>query len=263
MASIHPTAIIADGAQIAEGVEIGPYCLVGARVSLGRGVRLYGHVVIDGDTIVGADTQIFPFTSIGLIPQDKKYAGEDSRLIIGDNNVIREHVTMNPGTSGGGGVTRVGNGGLFMVGSHIAHDCQVGDNVILANNATVAGHCQIGSHVILGGLSALHQFVRIGDFAFVGGMAGVEADVIPYGMALGNRASLAGLNIVGMKRHQLPREQIHTIRKAYRELFADEGTLMERVTAVETAHGDDEGVRRILDFIKAHSDRSFCVPKPQ
>lgn len=263
MGSIHPTAIIADGAQIAEDVDIGPYSLIGPRVTLGRGVRLYSHVVIDGDTIIGADTQIFPFASIGLAPQDKKYAGEDSRLIIGDNNVIREHVTMNPGTAGGGGLTRIGSGGLFLVGAHVAHDCLIGDNVILVNNATVGGHCQIGNHAILGGLSAVHQFVRIGDFAFVGGMTGVEADVIPYGMALGNRASLAGLNIVGMKRHQLTREQMHTIRKAYRELFSDEGTLMGRVEAVEAAYGDDEGVRRIIDFIKGQSDRSFCVPKAQ
>jgi len=262
--NIHPTAIVAEGAQLADNVQIGPYSLIGARVALGAGVKVQGHVVIDGTTQIGAGTELFPFSSIGLIPQDKKFGGEDSRLVIGENNIIREHVTMNPGTQGGGGLTQIGSNGLFMVGAHIAHDCIVGDHVILANNATVAGHCVLGDHVILGGLSALHQFVRIGDYAFVGGMAGVEADVIPYGMALGNRAALAGLNLIGLKRHQFPREQIHAIRKAYRQLFASqEGTLMQRLEEVEQAFGDDAGVEKIISFIKANTDRSFCVPKKQ
>jgi UDP-N-acetylglucosamine acyltransferase len=261
MAEIHPTALIDEGAQIGDDVSIGPYSLIGKNVSLASGVKIYGHVVIDGNTQIGSGTQIFPFSSIGLIPQDKKFDGEDSRLEIGENNVIREHVTMNPGTSGGGGVTKVGSNGLYMVGAHIAHDCIIGDDVILANNATVAGHCIIGDRVILGGLCALHQFVRIGDFAFVGGMTGVEADIIPFGMAMGNRASLAGLNLVGMRRSNIPREQIHAVRSAYKKLFAEEGTLMERVELVDKEYSDDESVQKIVNFIKSASDRSFCVPQ--
>jgi UDP-N-acetylglucosamine acyltransferase len=261
MSLIHPSAIVDSQAELADDVEIGPYSIVGARVKLASGVKLHSHVVVDGITSIGAGTEIFPFSSIGLIPQDKKYGGEESSLEIGEHNVIREHVTMHPGTKGGGGVTRIGSRGLYMVGVHIAHDCQVGNDVILANNATVAGHCLLGDFVILGGLSALHQFVRIGEFGFVGGMAGVEADVIPYGMAMGNRAVLAGLNLVGMKRRNMPREQIHKIRKAYRDLFNDEGTLMDRVEQVEQELGDDDEVMRIVNFIKSNSDRSFCVPK--
>lgn len=261
MAEIHPTALIDEGAQIGDDVSIGPYSLIGKNVSLASGVKIHGHVVIDGNTQIGSGTEIFPFSSIGLIPQDKKFGGEDSRLVIGENNVIREHVTMNPGTTGGGGVTKVGSNGLYMVGAHIAHDCIIGDDVILANNATVAGHCIIGNRVILGGLCALHQFVRVGDFAFVGGMTGVEADIIPFGMAMGNRASLAGLNLVGMRRSNIPREQIHAVRGAYKKLFAEEGTLMERVELVDKEYSDDESVQKIVSFIKSASDRSFCVPE--
>ena len=261
MSNIHASAIIGDGAQIDDDVSIGPFSIIGDGVSLAAGVKIHGHVVVDGNTSVGAGTQIFPFSAIGLAPQDKKYAGEKSRLEIGENNVIRENVTMNPGTSGGGNLTKVGSNGLYMVGSHIAHDCVIGDHVILANNATVAGHCQISDHVILGGLCALHQFVRVGEYAFVGGMTGVEADIIPFGMALGNRAALAGLNLVGMRRHNIPREQIHAVRKAYKDLFAAEGTLMERVELVDKEFSDDASVQKIVSFIKSASDRSFCVPQ--
>ncbi len=261
MADIHSSAIISDGAKINDDVSVGPFCVIGEGVSLGAGVKIHAHVVVDGNTNIGAGTQIFPFSAIGLAPQDKKFAGEESQLEIGENNVIREHVTMNPGTSGGGNITKVGSNGLFMVGSHIAHDCVIGDHVILANNATVAGHCQIGDHVILGGLCALHQFVRVGDYAFVGGMTGVEADIIPFGMALGNRAALAGLNLVGMRRHDIPREQIHAVRKAYKDLFAVEGTLMERVELVDKEFSTDVSVQKIVSFIKSASDRSFCVPQ--
>ena len=261
MSNIHESAIVGDGAQIDDDVSIGPFSVIGDGVSLAAGVKIHAHVVVDGNTSVGAGTQIFPFSAIGLAPQDKKYAGEDSRLEIGENNVIRENVTMNPGTSGGGNFTKVGSNGLYMVGSHIAHDCVIGDHVILANNATVAGHCQIADHVILGGLCALHQFVRVGEYAFVGGMTGVEADIIPFGMAIGNRAALAGLNLVGMRRHNIPREQIHAVRKAYKDLFADEGTLMERVDLVDKEFSDDASVQKIVKFIKSATDRSFCVPQ--
>lgn len=261
MANIHPSAVVDPGAHIGSGVEIGPYCVVGAHVAIGESTCLHSHVVIEGHTQVGRDCQVFPFSSIGHIPQDMKYGGEVSQLVIGDNNVIREHVTMNPGTSGGGLKTEVGSHGLFMAGSHVAHDCRVGDHVILANNATLAGHCVVEDHVILGGLSAVHQYVRIGAYAFVGGMSGVENDVIPYGMAIGNRAHLSGLNIVGLKRQGFDREQVHNLRKAYRLLFSAEGTLMERLEDVDKMFAEDTCVERIVAFIRESSDRALCVPR--
>ncbi|MEM7620811.1 MAG: acyl-ACP--UDP-N-acetylglucosamine O-acyltransferase [Pseudomonadota bacterium] len=261
MANIHPTAIIESGAEIGNDVTIGPYCVVGSHVHLGDEVQLHSHVVIEGDTKIGKGTEIFPFASIGHIPQDKKFQGENSKLEIGEHNIIREHVTMNPGTSGGTLVTKVGSHGLFMMGSHVAHDCEVGDHVILANNATLAGHCKIGDSVILGGLSAVHQFVRIGSYAFVGGMSGVENDVIPYGMVVGDRAYLNGLNIIGLKRKGFDREQIHSLRKGYRMLFATEGTLIERLEDVEKMFSDDVCVEQISTFIRTESGRSLCVPK--
>jgi UDP-N-acetylglucosamine acyltransferase len=260
-ACIHPTAIIEPGAELGAGVEVGADSIVGGKVQLGDGVRIHSHVVLAGRTVVGAGTEIFPFASIGHIPQDKKFGGEESRLIIGEQNVIREQVTMNPGTRDGGMVTEVGSHGLYMVGSHVAHDCRVGDHVILANNATLAGHCTVGDHAILGGLSAVHQFVRIGDHAFVGGMSGVEQDVIPFGMVLGNRASLAGLNIIGLKRLKFDREQIHNLRQAYRLLFSAEGTLAERLDDVDRLFANDVGVQRIVTFVRAESSRSLCVPR--
>jgi UDP-N-acetylglucosamine acyltransferase len=186
---------------------------------------------------------------------------EESRLVLGARYVIREYVTMNPGTEQGGLVTRIGDDGLFLTGAHIAHDCQVGNNVLLVNNATLGGHCVVEDHASIGGLSAVHQFVRIGVYAFIGGMSGIENDVIPFGMALGNRANLAGLNIVGLKRRGFDREQIHTLRKAYRMLFATEGTLLERLEDVEKMFPEDEAVQRIVRFIRADSSRSFCVPR--
>jgi UDP-N-acetylglucosamine acyltransferase len=260
-ARIHPTAIIESGAELGAGVEVGAYSVIGGRVQLGDGVRVHSHVVIAGRTSIGAGAEIFPFASIGHIPQDKKFCGEESRLVIGERSVIREQVTMNPGTRDGGMETVVGSDGLFMVGAHVAHDCHVGDHVILANNATLAGHCKVEDHVILGGLSAVHQFVRIGAYAFVGGMSGVEQDVIPFGMVLGNRASLAGLNIIGLKRQGFEREQIHNLRQAYRLLFSSEGTLAERLDDVDRLFSSDAGVQRIVSFIKADSSRSLCVPR--
>ena len=259
--AIDATAIVADGAVLHDDVEVGAYSVIGENVVLGAGCRVHSHVVLAGRTQIGEGCEIFPFASIGHIPQDQKFKGEQSQLVIGPRCTIREHVTMNPGTEGGGGITRVGAEGLFMVGSHVAHDCLVGDNVILANNATLAGHCVIGDHVILGGLSAVHQFVRIGAHAFVGGMSGVENDVIPFGVAIGDRASLSGLNIVGLKRRGFSRDEIHSLRNAYRLLFSNEGTLKERLIDVEAMFPSDPGVRMIIDFIKERSDRSLCVPK--
>jgi UDP-N-acetylglucosamine acyltransferase len=260
---IHPTAIVDKGARLGRDVSIGPYSVVGPEVALGDGVKLHAHVVVDGVTSIGPKSEIFPFASIGLRPQDLKFKGERSSLVIGARTVIREHVTMNPGTGGGGLVTKVGDDCLVMVGAHVAHDCQIGNHVILVNNATLGGHCTIEDYAIVGGLAALHQYVRVGAFGFVGGMSGVEADVIPFGMVIGNRAALSGLNITGLKRAGFNREQIHTLRQAYRLLFSNEGTLGERLTDLESqeAFAKDPNVRRIIDFIKAKSDRSLCVPR--
>jgi UDP-N-acetylglucosamine acyltransferase len=260
-AKIHPAAIVEPGAVIGAGVEIGPFSVIGPEVVLGDNVRIYSHVVVAGKTDIGEGTQVFPFASLGQAPQDRKFRGEESRLLIGSNNIIREHVTMNPGTEQGGLVTRIGNNGLFLTGAHVAHDCQVGDHVLLVNNATLGGHCVMEDFASVGGLSAVHQFVRIGAYSFIGGMSGVENDVIPFGMVLGNRAHLAGLNIVGLKRRNFDRERIHGLRKAYRMLFATEGTLLERLDDVEKMFADDDQVQRVVRFIKADSSRSLCVPR--
>ena len=260
MTGIHPSAIVEDGAQIGQGVTIGPFCLVGPEARIDDGVSLHSHVVVTGRSRIGANTKIFPFASIGTPPQDLKYRGEPSELIIGCNNIIREHVTMNPGTEGGGMVTRVGNNCLFMVNSHVAHDCDIGDHVILVNNATLGGHVAVGDWAILGGLSAAHQFVRIGRHAMIGGMSGVENDVIPYGSVIGNRARLSGLNIVGLKRRNFSRETIHALRNAYRLLFAPEGTMAERIEDVAEVFHDNEPVMEIVNFIRADASRAICQP---
>lgn len=261
MAEIHPTAIVSPGARLGDDVVIGPYCVVGEHVSLGAGVSLRAHVVVDGRTTIGGGTRIFPFVSIGLEPQDLKYGGEESSLEIGRNNTIREYVTMNPGTAGGGMVTRVGNNSLFMVGVHIAHDCQVGDSVVMANNATLAGHVVIEDHAILGGLSAVHQFCRIGRHAMVGGLTAVVRDVIPYGQATGDRARLSGINIIGMQRSGFSREDINGLRSAYQFLFSDEGTLVERVDEVAERFAGNGPVADIIAFIRADSTRAICQPE--
>ncbi|MEQ1648778.1 MAG: acyl-ACP--UDP-N-acetylglucosamine O-acyltransferase [Hyphomicrobiaceae bacterium] len=261
-AAIHPTAIVDKGAEIGAGVEIGPFCHIGAKVKVGDGVKLISHVVLAGRTTIGNNTRIFPFASLGHEPQDLKYKGEATTLTIGANCTIREGVTMNPGTAGGGNVTFVGDGCTFLANSHVGHDCRVGSHVIFSNNVMLAGHCTVGDFVIIGGGAGVHQFSRIGHHAFIGGLAGVENDVIPYGMALGNRAGLAGLNIIGMKRLNFNREQIHNLRQAYRLLFSNEGTLAERLADVEDDKiASDQYVREILNFIKAPSDRSICMPR--
>ncbi len=258
---IHPTAVIDPAASIGSGVFIGPYCVLGPRVKLGNGVRLVAHVVVDGRTTLGAGTVVYPFASLGQQPQDLKYKGEDSALEIGANNQIREHVTMNPGTEGGGMVTRVGDNCLFMVASHVAHDCQIGNHVILANNATLAGHVSVGDYAIIGGLSAVHQFVRIGEHAMIGGMSGVENDVIPYGMVKGDRAHLAGLNLVGLERRGFGRDDVRSLRSAYRMLFAPEGTMAERLEEVARLYKDQEHIGSVVDFIRARANRALCQPK--
>lgn len=261
MADVHPTAIVEKGAELAESAVVGPYCVVSAGVSLGESVRLHSHVVVGGKTSIGEGCEIFPFASVGLPPQDKKYHGEQSRLEIGRNCTIREHVTINPGTEGGGMVTRIGDDCLLLVGAHVAHDCHIGNHVILVNHATLGGHCRIGDYAILGGLSAVHQYVRIGESGFVGGMSGVENDIIPFGSAIGNRAELGGLNIVGLTRRGFEREAIHQLRRAYRTLFGPEGTLKERLADVEEEFAGDANVRKIIAFIREGGDRAICTPR--
>jgi UDP-N-acetylglucosamine acyltransferase len=258
MSAIHPTALVNDAAILGSNVNIGPYCIIGENVTLGDGVKLVSHVVVDGVTTVGANTVVYPFASLGSPPQDLKYNGEPSRLEIGCNNVIREQVSMNPGTEGGGMLTKVGNNCLFMVGSHVAHDCMIDDHVILVNNATLGGHVQIAEWAIIGGLSAIHQFVRIGRHAMVGGMSGIESDIIPYGSVIGNRARLQGLNIVGLKRRNFSRDVIHSLRNAYRLLFAQEGTMAERIEDVSNMMSGVEPVMEIVDFMRADSSRGIC-----
>jgi len=261
MPQIHRTAIVEPGARLDDTVTIGPYCFVGPEVELGANVVLHSHVVVTGATRIGANTRIFPFASIGHEPQDLKYRGEKSRLEIGHDNIIREHVTMNPGTEGGGMLTRVGNHCLFMVGVHVAHDCWIGDHVIMANNATLAGHVTVGDWAVLGGISAVHQFVRIGRHAMVGGMSGVENDVIPYGSVMGDRARLAGLNIRGLQRRGYSREDLQSLRSAYHLLFAEKGTLAERVEDVAALHKESLPVQEIVEFIRADSTRAICQPR--
>jgi UDP-N-acetylglucosamine acyltransferase len=262
-AAVHHLAAVDPGAKLGSGVEIGPFSVIGPNVILGDRVKVHSHGIVTSRTEVGEACEIHPFAVVGGTPQDMKYHGEESRLTIGAHTTIREHVTINGGTEGGGGVTRIGCHCLLLTGAHVAHDCQLGNHVLLVNNATLAGHVSVEDYAILGGLSAVHQWVRIGAHAFVGGMSGVESDVIPFGMVLGNRAELAGLNIVGLKRAGFEREQIHALRQAYRLLFSQEGTLQERIEDTSKMFPDNPNVQRIVAFMRAKTDRSFCVPRSQ
>ncbi len=262
MTDIHPTAVIEEGAQLGKNVKVGAYCVVGPNAKLGEGVDLKSHVVVAGWTTIGEGTVVYPFASLGHAPQDLKYAGEKSELIIGKRNTIREHVTMNPGTDGGGLKTVIGDNCLFMTASHVAHDCIIGNNVIMANNATLAGHVHVGDHCVLGGLSAVHQFVRIGAHAMIGGMSGVENDVIPFGLVKGERAHLAGLNYVGLERRGFTKEQIRTLLKAFKAIFEDSsGTLAERTAKAAKLFSSDESAMRIVEFIREREDRSVMQGK--
>jgi len=258
-ARIHPSAVIEDGAGIGPGCVVGPFCHVGPQARLGAGVVQQSHVVIEGDTEIGDETRIHPFAVIGGIPQDLKFRGEKTRLVIGRRNRIREHVTMNTGTDGGGGVTRVGDDGLFMAGCHVAHDVQIGDRVILVNHASVAGHCVLEDDVIVGGLSGVHQWVRIGQGAIIGAVTMVTNDVIPHGLVQAARGELDGLNLVGLKRKGVARSDITALRAAFQMLAQGEGTFQDRARRLgqetESAY-----VRQIVDFITAESDRSFLTP---
>ncbi len=259
-ANIHPTAIIQDGAQIGANVSIGPYCVIGPDVTLKDNVTLKSHAVIDGVTTIGEGTTVYPFTSLGSAPQDLKFGGERSELVIGKNNTIREHVTMNPGTKGGAMKTVVGDNGLFMMASHVAHDCVIGNNVIMANNATLGGHVTVGDHAVIGGLAAVHQFVRIGAHAVVGGMSGVENDVIPYGRVKGERASLAGLNLIGLERRGFSKDDIRRLQKAFNALFNYNGTLEERLSEVANDFADDPLVMDMLQFAREKTRFPLCQP---
>ncbi len=258
---IHPLSVVDSGAKLGRGVLVGPFCTIGPNVELGDGSELVSHVALAGRTHIGPDARIYPFASIGHIPQDLKFHGEESILEIGSKCMIREGVTMNPGTEGGGLVTKIGDRCTFLANSHVAHDCIVGNDVIFSNNVMLAGHCQVGDYAILGGSAAVHQFCRVGAHAFIGGLSGVENDVIPYGIALGNRAHLAGLNIVGLKRRGFSRDAIQDIRRAYRLLFAEEGTLQERIEDVAGDFAEDRIVTEIVDFLRGAGTRSVCTPR--
>jgi UDP-N-acetylglucosamine acyltransferase len=248
--NIHSTAIIDKNADIDKSVKVGPFSIIGPNVKIGKDTELKSNVIISGDTEIGTNCKVYPFTVLGNPPQDLKFKGEKSKLIIGNNNIIREHVTMNPGTDGGGLLTKIGDNCLIMIGAHVAHDCILGNNIILANNAA-----------ILGGLSGVHQFVRIGCHAMVGGLSALESDVIPYGSVIGNRAYLSGLNIIGLKRRGFSREVIHNLRKAYRLLFAPEGTIQERLKDVSDEFRGNEPVMDIVKFIEGNASRAICQPK--
>lgn len=263
MTEIHPTAIVEDGARLGSGVRIGPFCVVSAGAEIGDRTVLRSHVVISGHTRIGSDCQIFPFASLGSAPQDLKYRGEKNQLVIGDRNVIREYVTMNAGTKPDQRLTQVGSDSMFMTAAHIAHDCVVGNGVVFANAATLGGFVTVGDNVIIGGLAAVHQFVRVGRNAIIGGVSAVVNDVIPYGMVAGDRAQLGGLNIIGMKRRSMSRQQIHNMRKAYRIIFSDMAALEKQLGMAQDAFPDDGNVADLIAFMRGHSDRHYCLPRRQ
>jgi UDP-N-acetylglucosamine acyltransferase len=257
--AIHPSAIIEPGAQIDPSAIIGPFCIVGGEVSLGPNVELKSHVVVTGRSSIGEGTVIFPFSVIGEIPQDLKFKGEASRLEIGARNRIREHVTMNTGTEGGGGLTKIGDDGLFMAGCHVAHDAIIGNRVIVVNSVALGGHCILEDDVIVGGLSGVHQFVRIGQGAIIGALTMVARDVIPHGLVQGARGELDGLNLVGLKRRGVPRQDITALRAAFQMMAQGEGTFHERVERMEQEF-DSEYITKIVEFVTKGSDRSFLTP---
>lgn len=259
---IHPTALIETGATLGEGVSVGAYAQIGSQVVLEDHVEIASHVIVTGNTCIGAHTKVFSFSCIGYPPQVTGFKDEKTQIVIGQHNLIREHVTIHPGTEKGGGITRIGNHCMIMVASHIAHDCQVGNNVIMANNATLGGHVVVGDFVIIGGLSGIHQHVKLGQGSIIGGLSGVEGHVIPYGSVMGNRARLSGLNLVGLKRRNLSRETVHALRTSYRLLFANEGTLAERIEDVKELFSKEQEVMEIVMFLKENNNaiRPFCLP---
>ncbi len=256
---IHKTAILDLKAKIDSNVKIGPYCVIGPNVEIGKNSIIQSHVSILGNTKIGEDNNIYPFASIGNDPQDLKFKGELTKIEIGNNNKIREYVTINKGTNGGGGLTKIGDNCLFMVSSHIAHDCLVEDNVILANNVPLGGHSHIEKNVIIGGNSAVQQFTRIGKFAMIGGMCGVTKDVIPYGIAHGNRSVLQGLNLIGLRRRSIPNKEILTLSEAYKEIFKNEN-LTENLKNLDTNLKKNKLVKDVIEFLEKDKKRPICTP---
>ncbi len=261
-AAVHPTAILEDGCVVGEGCEIGPYCVIGPEVVLGAGVVLKSHIAVAGVTRIGDGTIVYPFASLGHAPQDLKYAGERTELVIGVKNTIREYVTMNPGTAGGGGITSVGDGCLFMGSVHVGHDCRVGDSVIIANSVALAGHVTVEDQVVIGGLSGIQQFTRIGRGAMIGGMSGIVGDVIPFGTTTGERAHLAGLNFIGLKRRGSDKGEMNELRNAFgSEVFEGQGPFAERVGRALATHPENPFLREISGFVSAEGAKRFTVPE--
>jgi UDP-N-acetylglucosamine acyltransferase len=261
--SIHPSSIISSKAKLGQHVTIGPFCVIGPNVVLGDNVEIKSHVVVEGFTEIGDETIIYPFASIGTAPQDLKYAGEASKVVIGKKNLIREYVTIQPGTTGGGMITSIGDNNLFMIGTHIAHDCKVGNNCIFANNATLAGHVVVGDSAVMGGLCAVRQYVRIGAGAMVGGLAGVEHDVLPYVTIAGERAMIEGVNIVGMRRRGFELKEVQVVQNIIEVLFDKmDGTMYERVASLREQYAGDKAADVILDFVEAQGTKlGYCEPR--
>ena len=256
---IHKTAIIDKKAKISRNVTVGPYSIIGPDVKIGEGSEIQSHVYITGHTIIGSNTKIFTFASIGTDPQDLKYKDEQTKLEIGNNNIIREHVTINKGTVGGGGITKIGNNNLIMIGAHIAHDCEVGSNVVIANSAAIAGHAQISDDVIIGGNCGVQQFSRIGKMAMIGGMTAVSRDVIPYGLSFGNRNYLEGINLVGLRRKKVSNKEILTLTEAYKEIFKTK-SLHENLINLSETLKINAYVKEVIDFINHDKKRPICTP---
>ena len=262
MINKHHTSIISEKAVLGSNVTIGPYCIINENVKIGNNVNLKAHIYIDGNTTIDDNCTFFPYCSIGTSPQDLKYKGEKSKLKIGKNNIFREYVTVNTGTQGGGLETVIGDNCLFMINAHVAHDCKIGNNVIMVNNASIAGHVILEDYAIMGALSGAHQFCRIGKHSMIGGLSGVDSDVIPYGTVIGNRAYLSGLNIIGLKRRGFSKDVIQDLRKAYGLLFSSqEGTFSDRVKEVSEEFSDNEPIQEIVQFLKREKSRSICKPK--
>ncbi len=256
---IHKTAIVDKNAKILDNVDIGPYCVVGPEVEIGSNSVLYSHVNVVGNTKIGKNNQIFPFSSIGTPPQDLKYKGEKNSLVIGNNNKFREYVNINPGTVQGGGITSIGDNNLFMVYCHVAHDCKILNNIVLANNVQVGGHVTIENNAIVGGSCAIHQFSRIGEAAMIGGMTGVLSDVIPYGLSLGNRNNLMGLNLIGLRRSKVSNENIKKIQSAYEIIFKSV-KFRENIEKLDNDLKNNEFIKKILNFINTDKKRPISLP---
>ena len=256
---IHKTAIVDKKSKISGNAIIGPYSIIGPDVQIGEGTEIQSHVNITGNTIIEKNTKIFPFASIGTNPQDLKYKGEQTKLEIGSNNIIREHVTINTGTDGGGGITKIGNNNLIMIGAHIAHDCIVGNNVVIANSAAIAGHAEISDDVIIGGNCGIQQFTRIGKMAMIGGMSGVSRDVIPYGLSFGNRNYLEGINSIGLRRKKVSNNEILALLEAYKEIFKTK-SLHKNLTNLSEKLKINSYVKEVIDFINHDKKRPICTP---